>query len=67
MLDFARYWAPYGGGPAEDIMVQFGLTSTQFFTRLQLLLEPGTLPASFDADTRDELLAGCRRRLWLEA
>jgi hypothetical protein len=34
MLDFARLWAPHGGGPSEDIMVRFGLTSTEFFTRL---------------------------------
>ncbi|WKG03919.1 HAD family phosphatase [Mycolicibacterium sp. HK-90] len=34
LLDFARRWEPYGGPPAEDIMIQFGLTPRAFTERV---------------------------------
>lgn len=37
LLDFARRWEPYGGPPAEDIMIQFGLTPTAFTERIARL------------------------------
>ncbi|OBB14700.1 hypothetical protein A5761_15380 [Mycolicibacterium setense] len=37
LLDFARRWEPFGGPPAEDIMVQFGLTPTAFTERIAQL------------------------------
>ncbi|KZF09413.1 MAG: DUF3263 domain-containing protein [Rhodococcus sp. (in: high G+C Gram-positive bacteria)] len=67
MLDFARLWAPHGGGPSEDIMVRFGLTSTEFFTRLQSLLEHDEQTELLTPGTRALVLACCRRRLWVEA
>ncbi len=38
ILAFGRSWYRYGGGPAEDIMVTFGLTENQFFTEIRHLL-----------------------------
>lgn len=38
MMDFARIWSQYGGGEAEDIMVQFGLSEKQYFERIMELL-----------------------------
>ena len=38
MVQFAKVWAPYGGGPDEDIFVTFGLTPREYFTRLTTLL-----------------------------
>lgn len=37
LLAFARRWEPYGGPPAEDVMVQFGLTPTAFASRIAQL------------------------------
>ena len=30
LLQFAQSWAPYGGAPAGDILVRFGMTTTRF-------------------------------------
>jgi hypothetical protein len=38
IIEFAKVWAPYGGGPDEDIFVTFGLTPQEYFTRLAALL-----------------------------
>ncbi|MGQ4596438.1 DUF3263 domain-containing protein [Nocardia sp. R6R-6] len=37
ILEFATVWAPYGGNDAEAYL-RFGLTSTEFHTRLIRLL-----------------------------
>jgi hypothetical protein len=34
MLDFAIKWRFWGGGPAEDIFVQFGLTPANYYLHL---------------------------------
>ena len=39
MVQFAKVWALYGGGPDdEDIFVTFGLTPREYFTGLKTLL-----------------------------
>jgi len=38
VLSFALKWRFWGGGPDEDIFVEFGLTPRQFFVRLQEIL-----------------------------
>ena len=38
MVQFAKVWAPYGGGPDEDIFVRFGVTPREYFTGLTTLL-----------------------------
>jgi hypothetical protein len=39
MLDFARRWYPYGGGSAEDILVEFGIGERDYFKRLTDVLD----------------------------
>ncbi|RZL73271.1 MAG: DUF3263 domain-containing protein [Rhodococcus sp. (in: high G+C Gram-positive bacteria)] len=38
MLDFARIWAPYGGAPARDIFVTFGMSAAQFYENISRIL-----------------------------
>ncbi|MBJ7289330.1 hypothetical protein [Williamsia sp.] len=64
VLAFGRRWSAYGGGPAEDIMVEFGWTSDRFFTELEQLLSshpPGDLSAPVVAS----MIEVCRRRIWM--
>ena len=47
ILTFALTWRHLGGGPAEDIMLTFGLSPADYFRRLQTHLDDGaaaTLP-----------------------
>ena len=41
MLQAAIRWDPYGGPPAEEIFVWFGLSEVQFFAHIERLLERG--------------------------
>lgn len=34
MVEMACRWMPFGGPPAEDIMVNFGLTPNDYYRRL---------------------------------
>lgn len=34
LIGFARMWAPFGGAPEEDVLVNFGLTTRRFIDRL---------------------------------
>ncbi|WP_213571194.1 hypothetical protein [Rhodococcus sp. USK13] len=34
MVDLAMRWLPFGGPPAGDILVTFGLSSTEFYRRI---------------------------------
>ncbi|MBA4026436.1 MAG: hypothetical protein C0482_29195 [Gordonia sp.] len=63
MLEFAVRWHPYGGGDAGDILVEFGLTDRDYFTRLSTLLTTRSLAAGLDPDTLAALRATCRQRL----
>ncbi|WP_128970174.1 hypothetical protein [Rhodococcus opacus] len=35
ILEFIRTWAPYGGAPAEEILVRFGMTPSRFKAKLR--------------------------------
>jgi hypothetical protein len=37
LVAFVRSWAPYGGPPADEVMVEFGLTLDQLADRMQLI------------------------------
>jgi hypothetical protein len=63
MVNFALRWLPYGGGPAEDIIVEFGLSSREFFTRLDAVLRGPACPSRLDSNAVAALLEVCRRRL----
>lgn len=47
MVDFARRWYPYGGGTAEDILVEFGIGEHEYFRRLTEIID-GLQPADQD-------------------
>lgn len=48
LLDFALRWYPYGGGTAEDILVEFGISEHEYFRRLSLIID-SLQPADPDA------------------
>ncbi|ORM33444.1 DUF3263 domain-containing protein [Williamsia sp. 1135] len=50
ILDFARRWYPYGGGTAEDILVEFGIAEREYFRRLSDILD-GNEAADVDRST----------------
>ena len=52
LLEFAERWYPFGGGSAEDIFVEFGLTVDAYFERLSDALDAdvgGLSPAVHEA------------------
>ncbi len=34
ILELARIWAPYGGAPAGEILVRFGISRPDFYKRV---------------------------------
>ncbi|MGU3437462.1 hypothetical protein ACNHUS_31185 [Actinomycetes bacterium M1A6_2h] len=64
LIDFGQRWYPFGGGAAESIFVEFGLSSSEFFSRLQKLLT-GQLHRGMDPAVVSDMLTVCRKRLWL--
>lgn len=38
IVQFARRWSPFGGAPAHEIFIQFGMSPTRFAQRLQEIL-----------------------------
>ena len=59
LLAFAQRWSRFGGGDAEDIMVEFGLTEEAYFSRVLEVLKSSDL----DAVTRETIEHVARRRL----
>ena len=59
LLAFAQRWSRFGGGDAEDIMVEFGLTEQAYFSRVLDVLERSDL----DEVTREAIEHVARRRL----
>jgi hypothetical protein len=54
VLAFARVWAPYGGPSPEDIFVEFGISRTSFYRRVQSRLR--ALPPVPISDTEKRRL-----------
>jgi hypothetical protein len=42
-VEFALKWAPFGGAPAEETFVLFGMTRARFFERLWQLVQDGQI------------------------
>lgn len=63
MVDFATRWLPYGGGSEEDIIVGFGIGTTEFFTRLRAALDDEAITDNLDRAQAGALREVCRRRL----
>ncbi len=59
LVAFATRWHTFGGGEADDIMVTFGLTERDYFTRLLEALAT----ADLDTATRAAITEVARRRL----
>ena len=59
MLEFARRWLPFGGPRAGDILVEFGMTITQYELRLLVLIDSTdsrTMPEADRARLRAQLV-----------
>jgi hypothetical protein len=39
LLNFAISWLPYGGGPDDEILINFGLTRQRYVQRIRELVE----------------------------
>lgn len=39
LIEFAVIWAPYGGASSEDVLVNFGMTSSRFVECLWQIVE----------------------------
>jgi hypothetical protein len=62
MVAFALRWAPFGGGDADEILTEFGLTERVFFLRLRhLLVDPAS--HGLDEVTAERLQRICADRL----
>lgn len=61
-LAFAMQWRHWGGGQAEDIFVQFGLTTHEFFQRVRKLLSTPAA-AGMSIDDKAHLRQICATRL----
>lgn len=61
MLAFAIRWLPFGGGPKEDIFVEFGIHDHDFYSRLhdELVSDIHEVRTVH----RKELLKHCRAKL----
>ncbi|GAC69451.1 hypothetical protein [Gordonia soli] len=62
MLVFAQRWVPFGGGSADDIFTEFGVTERVFFLRLRHLTR-SLAPSAIDDVTRRSLERICSARL----
>lgn len=45
ILEHVLSWAPYGGAPADETFVRFGLSLTEFHARLDTILSTVELTA----------------------
>lgn len=55
IVEFACEWLPYGTPPPEELLTQFGMTSTRYEQQLSRILDD--YPSHIPLDTR--------RKLWL--
>ncbi|MCK0516027.1 DUF3263 domain-containing protein [Williamsia sp. DF01-3] len=62
MLDFARRWYPYGGGSADDILVEFGIGERDYFERLTDVLDTDQA-GGHDQSVVTAIRQVCTRRL----
>ena len=60
MLEYARRWLRYGGGPAAEIFEQFGLVEATFFRRVLVLLDHAI---TLDPAQKSMIRGVCRKRL----
>lgn len=61
MLDSAANWRHWGGVPDEDILVEFGLRTEDFYARVREAIESGAADY-LERDVIAQLLSVCRRQ-----
>ncbi|WP_030173773.1 MULTISPECIES: hypothetical protein [Actinomycetes] len=61
LVEFAEQWYPFGGGSAEDIFVEFGLTPETYFERLSDALDVGV--PGLSPEVHEALQRICDQRL----
>ncbi|MBW4818397.1 hypothetical protein [Rhodococcus qingshengii] len=61
LVAFAARWFPFGGAPAEDVMLTFGLRPSLYYTRLGHVLDYYT---SNQLGVSPEMHALLRERCW---
>jgi hypothetical protein len=61
IVEFARKWQQFDGGPDEEIFVTFGLAPDEYFRRLQAILDDGA--AALTPPVAGELASVCAHRL----
>lgn len=54
IVDFAVRWLPFGGPPADDILVEFGISMLTFAQRIEKILVSGR-PTSLSLAERNGL------------
>lgn len=62
ILEFACRWHKFGGGPAEDILVGFGVSEHVFFRRVISALDSSAAHDIDDA-TRQSVLTVAQQRI----
>ena len=62
MIEFIQLWHRFGGGPARDIFVEFGLAEHEFFSRTLELLQTGLFAETTD-ETVEYIRKVCRWRV----
>lgn len=62
MLDFVIMWRHWGGGPDEDIFIEFGVAPRVFFRRIQANLG-SDVAVRYGKETVAQLESICRTRL----
>jgi hypothetical protein len=61
IVEFARKWQQFDGGPDEEIFVTFGLAPDEYFRRLQAILDDGVV--ALTPPVTGELATVCAHRL----
>lgn len=61
MVQFFRRWSAFGGGPAEDIMVNFGISKHEYEDRLYDLACSNRI-RRYPSEVKDLILTFCSSR-----
>ena len=61
MVQFFRRWSAFGGGPAEDIMVNFGISKREYEDRLYDLACSNRI-RRYPPEVKDLILTFCSSR-----